>query len=107
MNSQPAREGVGLAYLIGILGSFLIIAALVWAMQRYTQPPRFGRWQTVFRVHGWARDSEEHSAGFHSLAGDVLLGTVRMFDVPRPSSRLRRFLEIVFPEAEPLPVHYV
>jgi len=39
MNPQPAREGVGFAYLIGILGSFLIIAALVWAMQHYTQPP--------------------------------------------------------------------
>ena len=42
MNSQPARERTGLAYLIGILGSFLIVAALVWAMQRYTQPPPLG-----------------------------------------------------------------
>jgi hypothetical protein len=29
MSSQAARERTGLAYLIGILGSFLIIAALV------------------------------------------------------------------------------
>jgi hypothetical protein len=39
MNSQPARERTGLAYLAAILGSFLIVAALVWAMQHYTQPP--------------------------------------------------------------------
>ena len=42
MSSQPARERTGLAYVIGILGSLLIVAALVWAMQRYTQPPPLG-----------------------------------------------------------------
>jgi hypothetical protein len=42
MNSQPARERTGLAYLAAILGSFLIVAALVWAMQHYTQPPPLG-----------------------------------------------------------------
>ena len=42
MNPQPARERTGLAYLTGILGSLLIVAALVWAMQRYTQPPPLG-----------------------------------------------------------------
>ena len=42
MTSQPVRERTSLAYLIGILGSFLIVAALVWAMQRYTQPPPLG-----------------------------------------------------------------
>ena len=42
MNPQPARERTGLAYLTGILGSLLIVAALVWAMQRYSQPPPLG-----------------------------------------------------------------
>ena len=42
MSSQPSRERTGLAYVIGILGSLLIVAALVWAMQRYTQPPPLG-----------------------------------------------------------------
>jgi hypothetical protein len=42
MNSQPARQRTGLAYLAAILGSFLIVAALVWAMQHYTQPPPLG-----------------------------------------------------------------
>jgi len=42
MNSQPSRQRTGLAYLAAILGSFLIVAALVWAMQHYTQPPPLG-----------------------------------------------------------------
>ena len=42
MSSQPARDRTGLAYVIGILGSLLIVAALVWAMQHYTQPPPLG-----------------------------------------------------------------
>ena len=42
MNDHPAPERTGLAYLFGILGSLLIVAALVWAMQRYTQPPTLG-----------------------------------------------------------------
>ena len=42
MSHQPAPERTGLAYLIGVLGSLLIVAALVWAMQRYTQPPPLG-----------------------------------------------------------------
>src|SRR2546428_12528263 len=43
MNAQPARERATLAYLIGILGTFLIVAALVWAMHHYTQPPPPGQ----------------------------------------------------------------
>lgn len=39
MNEQPARDRSALAYVAGILGAFLIVAALVLAMQRYLQPP--------------------------------------------------------------------
>jgi hypothetical protein len=49
MSSQPARERAWLAYVIGILGSFLIVAALVWAMQRYTQPPALGQDRIALR----------------------------------------------------------
>ena len=49
MSSQPARERAGLAYVIGILGSLLIVAALVWAMQRYTQPPPLGEDRVAVR----------------------------------------------------------
>ena len=49
MNHQSAPERTGLAYLIGILGSLLIVAALVWAMQRYTQPPPLGEDRIALR----------------------------------------------------------
>jgi hypothetical protein len=39
MNPEPTRGKTTLAYVAGILGSFLIVAALVWAMRHYTQPP--------------------------------------------------------------------
>jgi hypothetical protein len=42
MSTQTAGERTGLAYVGGILGTLLIVAALVWAMQRYTQPPPLG-----------------------------------------------------------------
>ena len=49
MNPQPAPERTGLAYLVGILGSLLIVAALVWAMQRYTQPSPLGEDRIALR----------------------------------------------------------
>jgi hypothetical protein len=49
MNSQPLRDRTRLAYVIGILGSFLIVAALVWAMRHYTQPPPLGEDRVALR----------------------------------------------------------
>jgi hypothetical protein len=49
MIPQPASERTGLAYLIGIVGSLLIVAGLVWAMQRYTQPPPLGEDRVALR----------------------------------------------------------
>ena len=49
MNAEPARERTGPAYVIGILGALLIVAALVWAMQRYTQPPPLGEDRVAVR----------------------------------------------------------
>ena len=49
MSSQPAKERTGLAYVIGILGALLIVAALVWAMQRYTQAPPLGEDRAAMR----------------------------------------------------------
>jgi hypothetical protein len=39
MNSEPVRERSGLAYTLAVLGAFLIVAALVYAMRHFTQPP--------------------------------------------------------------------
>lgn len=49
MNDQLARPRTGIAYFFAILGSFLIVAALVWAMQRYTQPPQLGQERVAAR----------------------------------------------------------
>ena len=50
MNSEPVRERTGLAYALGILGSFLIVAALVWAMHRYTEPAPLGQGRAAERA---------------------------------------------------------
>ncbi len=38
MNSDAPRSSATLAYAVGILGAFLIVAALVAVMQRYSNP---------------------------------------------------------------------
>ena len=42
MNHEAQVERSGLAYLIAVLGSFLIVAFLVWAMRHYSQAPPLG-----------------------------------------------------------------
>ena len=54
MNSQPTQERTVLAYVIGILGAFLIVAALVWAMQHYTQPAPLGEDRKLMRAKALA-----------------------------------------------------
>ena len=49
MNPNPAPQRTGFAYLLGILGALLIVAALVWAMQHYTQPPPLGEERVAAR----------------------------------------------------------
>ena len=49
MTPEPAPERTGLAYLFGILGSLLIVAALIWAMWHYTQPPPLGEDRVALR----------------------------------------------------------
>jgi len=49
MTPQPAPERPRFALLAGILGSFLIVAALVWAMHHYTQPPPLGEDRVALR----------------------------------------------------------
>lgn len=50
MNSQTAPERTALAYIVAILGSFLIIAALVWAMVHYTNPAPLGEDRALVRA---------------------------------------------------------
>lgn len=43
MNSEPVRQRTNIAYILAILGAFLIVVFLVWAMRRYTQPAPLGQ----------------------------------------------------------------
>jgi len=54
MNSEPARERPGLALFIGIVGSFLIVAALGYAIYRYTQPAPLGEDRAAVRAKALA-----------------------------------------------------
>jgi hypothetical protein len=50
MNNEPIQNGARLAYVVAILGSFLIVSALIWAMHRYTQPTPLGAERAVERA---------------------------------------------------------
>ena len=54
MNSEPVHERAGIAYSLGILGCFLIVAALVWAMHRYTEPSPLGKERAAVRARALA-----------------------------------------------------
>ncbi|HWV98387.1 MAG TPA: hypothetical protein VNZ64_01720 [Candidatus Acidoferrum sp.] len=79
MNSQPAPERTALAYIMGILGSFLIVAGLVWAMRHYIQPPPLGEDRALVRAKALAElraaeaDALEHAAWLDQTKGVVRL----------------------------------
>lgn len=78
MNSAPPRAT--LAYAIGILGSLLIVAGLVWVMHRYTQPPPLGEDRKALR----AKNLSELRGAEHEA-----LTTTAWIDQPKGLVRLR------------------
>ena len=54
MNVERLRERAGLAYLVGILGAFLIVGLLIWAMYRYTRPEPLGAERASVRAKALA-----------------------------------------------------
>src|SRR5260221_11280939 len=50
MNSDTNTERSALAYLVVVLGAFLIVAGLVWAMRHYTQPGPLGEDRAAVRA---------------------------------------------------------
>ena len=50
MNGEPRSERTGLAYVIAVLGAFLIVAGLVWAMRHYTEPAPLGEDRAAVRA---------------------------------------------------------
>ena len=61
MNSEPAPYRTGLAYIVAILGAFLIVAGLVWAMRHYGQPPVLGEDRAKVRAKALAELREDEA----------------------------------------------
>ena len=80
MSSQATRERAVLAYVVGILGSFLIVGALAWAIYRYTQPAPLGEDRAAFR----AKNLTELRAAEHEA-----LDTIAWLDPAKGIVRLR------------------
>jgi len=79
MNSQPARERTGVAFVMSVLGAFLIVAALVWAMQRYSQPPPLGEDRAAVRRKALAELRAEEATELGSYGWlDQAKGVVRL-----------------------------
>ena len=77
MNDRPVRTA--LAYAAGILGSFLIVAVLVWAMHSYTQPPPLGEQRAKERAQALAKLRAEEAEALSTPAWlDPNKGIVRL-----------------------------
>ena len=79
MNSQPSLARTGLAYVAGVLGAFLIVAGLVWAMRYYIRPAPLGEDRAAVRAKALAElraaeaEALEHPAWLDQAKGIVRL----------------------------------
>lgn len=79
MSSQPAPERTALAYIVAVLGCFLIVAGLVWAMHHYIKPPALGQERAAFRaktlmeLRAAEADALEHAGWIDPTKGIVRL----------------------------------
>ena len=79
MNSEPVRERTGLAYALAILGSFLIVAALVWAMHKYTEPAPLGANRAAERSRALAEMRAAETDALNNVGwADQAKGIVRL-----------------------------
>ncbi len=54
MNGHSANGRASAPYAVGILGAFLIVAALAWAIHRYAPAPPLGEDHAAFRAKALA-----------------------------------------------------
>lgn len=79
MNSDSQNERSGLAYVLAVLGCFLIVAALVWAMKHYTQPPPLGEDRAAVRAKALAELRAAETEALHNVGWvDPVKGIVRL-----------------------------
>lgn len=79
MSSQPAPERTALVYIVGILGSFLIVAGLVWAMIHFTRPQPLGEDRAAARAKALAELRAAEAEALNNTAWlDQPKGIVRL-----------------------------
>jgi len=79
MNDYPQPERTGLAYVIRVLGSFLIVAFLVWAMRHYTQPAPLGADRAAVRAQALTELRAAETEALNSAGWvDASKGIVRL-----------------------------
>src|SRR5215471_19759234 len=79
MNSDSRPERTGLAYVLTVLGAFLIVAGLVWAMRHYTQPPPLGEDRAAVRAKTLAELRAAETEALTTVGWmDVSKGIVRL-----------------------------
>ena len=79
MSSDPQPERTGLAYVISVLGAFLIVAGLVWAMRHYTQPPPLGEDRALVRAKTLAELRAAETEALNNVGWvDASKGIVRL-----------------------------
>jgi len=72
-------QRTGLAYFIGILGAFLIVLVLVWAMVRYTGPAPLGEARKAERAKALADLRAAETEALNNMAWqDKEKGLVRL-----------------------------
>ncbi len=54
MKTETVRERRVFPYVLAVLGAFVIVAALVWVMQRYSQPAPLGEDRIAVRTKALA-----------------------------------------------------
>ncbi|SPE51488.1 conserved hypothetical protein [Verrucomicrobia bacterium] len=79
MNDQAAPRRTGLVYALTILGTFLIVAGLVWAMRHYAQPPPLGEDRAAFRAKALSELRGAEAEALHNTGWmDPTKGIVRL-----------------------------
>ncbi|HZR18316.1 MAG TPA: hypothetical protein VFE51_13570 [Verrucomicrobiae bacterium] len=79
MNSDPRTERSGLAYILAVLGSFLIVAGLVCAMKHYTQTAPVGEDRAAVRAKALAELRAAEAEALNNVGWvDPAKGIVRL-----------------------------
>jgi hypothetical protein len=79
MNSESKKEFTAWPYIVGVIGSFLVIGCLAWAIHKYTQPEPLGHTRAAERaaalseVRGTEADALNHAAWLDQGKGIVRL----------------------------------